>query len=92
MNGTAAQLKIEVGLSAGKVGHGKNIVDKSIKNSSRKKNGAREFPIGFDRPIRRWPLGRSMPITLDWHQTGQAVIGWGRIWALTAERWTLMGG
>ena len=55
MSGTAAQLKIEVGLSAGRVGRGKTKFDKSIKNSSRKKNGARKFPIDFDRPIRGGP-------------------------------------
>ena len=55
MSGTAAQLKIEVGLSVGKVGRGKTKFDKSIKNSSRKKNGAREFPIDFDCPIRGGP-------------------------------------
>ena len=75
-------LKIEVGLSVGKVGCGKTMFDKSTKNSSRKKNGAWEFSIKFDHPIRRWPAGRSMPITLVWHQTGQSVIGWEQTWAL----------
>ena len=68
-------VKNRSGAERGKSGAWENKVDKSIKNLSRKKNGAQEFPIDFDRPIRRWPAGRSMLITLDWHQTGQAVIG-----------------
>ena len=92
MSGTAAQLKIEVGLSVGKVGHGKTMFDKSIKNSSQKKNRAWEFSIEFDCPIRRWPAGCLMHITLVWHQTGQSVIGWEQTWVLMAEHWALMGG
>ena len=65
------------GAERGKIGAWENNIDKSIKNSSRKKNGVWEFSIDFDRPIRRWPLAARCPITLDWHQTGQAVIGWG---------------
>ena len=64
------------GAEHGKSGVWKNkVFDKSIKNSSQKKNGVWEFSIEFDCPIRRWPAGCSMPITLDWHQTGQSVIG-----------------
>ena len=61
MSGTVAQLKIEVGLSAGKVGREKTKFDKSIKNSSRKKNGAQEFLIDFDRPIRGGPMAQRCP-------------------------------
>ena len=61
------------GAERGKSGSWENKVDKLIKNSYRKKNGAWEFSIEFDCSIRRWPAGRSMPITLDWHQTGQSV-------------------
>ena len=57
MSGTAAQLKIEVGLSAGRVGRGKTKFDKSIKNSSQKKNGVREFLIDLivQSEVAQWP-------------------------------------
>ena len=48
-------VKNRSGAERGKSGAWEMKFDKSIKNSSRKKNGAREFPIDFDRPIRGGP-------------------------------------
>ena len=48
-------VKNRSGVERGKSWAWENHIDKSIKNSSRMKNGAREFSIDFDRPIRGGP-------------------------------------
>ena len=44
MSGTAAQLKIEVGLSAGKVGHGKTTLTNQLKTHLGRRTERRNFP------------------------------------------------